>query len=986
MFERLVCRPKTIHNFLGVLFILVVLLCQPINAQYSRTIFDGYTPTGVEQGGPAGAYALSGFENVNLFNGNLNVNMPLMRIGGRGTAGYVMNLPLDLHWEVFEWSYVGEQEPAFRAGRAWRVGYSPGFLLGMTAADKTPNPSGGIVCDGSVPYYRVNYVTRLNFIMPDGSEIQLHDKLYAGNVYEVNWCASNPAGQNRGKLFVSADGESTTFISDTAIVDNIYADLSAEFYPSGYLLMKDGSRYRIDDGRVSWIRDRNGNKITLTYQYINSVWKLTGITDSLNRQVIISYTTTLGSYDSITFKGYGQANRTIKVYYDYMQYHLLPGSTIQQANQLFPEVYSGNYYYPGNWNHNPGIVSKVELPDGRSYQFRYNSYGEIARIVLPTGGGIDYEYAASVYHSSTGTYDNQYGLMIYRRVTKRTMYNSLTTTTDPTNPPSGTREKIEKYFVDPPHGYVSNPPNGTIIRVEVRNSNDVLTAQSKHYFYGKPYESENFQAPPVAYSWWPSGKEYKTENFNVVSGSAGAVLRTGQQVWSPTISIFDPVGWVGAPPPNPNLAENTGTLNDTNQVSKQTFSYDQYNNQTDVYEYHYGTGSPGSLARRIHTDYLTSGYDTIVGGTSAPDAVATIHIRSFPTERKVYDAGGTLRSRTAYEYDNYNQGSSDAFHASLVNRVSISGLVSRNNLTPAGGYNPVIDYSRGNVTKTTNYLLDNSGNVTGSVSSHAQFDIAGNVVKTLDPRSTTSNLIATNFDFSDRFGSPDDDARANSTPMELSGQYSFAFPTKVTNALGHEAYTQFDYYIGKPVNTEDPNGIVSSVAYGDNLDRPTQAIQARYKYGSGATSVKRQTTIVYDDTNRRITTSGDRDTYNDNILTGRAYYDGLGRTWRSATYEGNTGAGNTWSIADTQFDALGRVWQVSNPYRAADPNTASPPSDTWTTTSYDALSRVIEVQTPDTAKVTTGYSGNTVTVTDQTGKQRRSLTDALGRLIRVDEP
>ncbi|MGH9836049.1 MAG: hypothetical protein ACRD9Y_23755 [Blastocatellia bacterium] len=204
--------------------------------------------------------------------------------------------------------------------------------------------------------------------------------------------------------------------------------------------------------------------------------------------------------------------------------------------------------------------------------------------------------------------------------------------------------------------------------------------------------------------------------------------------------------------------------------------------------------------------------------------------------------------------------------------------------------------------------------------------------------------------------------------------------------MGHEAYTQFDYFLGKPVNSEDANGIVSSVAYNDALDRPSQGIQARYKVGSGVTAARRQTTFAYDDTNRRITTTSDRDAFNDNILTGRSYYDGLGRTWRGAAYEGNTGAGNTWAITDTQFDALGRVSQVSNPYRAADPTTTSPPSGTWTVTTYDTLSRVKTVQTPDTAVVTTAYSGNAVTVTDQAGKQRRSLTDALGRLIRVDEP
>ena len=53
---------------------------------------------------------------------------------------------------------------------------------------------------------------------------------------------------------------------------------------------------------------------------------------------------------------------------------------------------------------------------------------------------------------------------------------------------------------------------------------------------------------------------------------------------------------------------------------------------------------------------------------------------------------------------------------------------------------------------------------------------------------------------------------------------------------------------------------------------------------------------------------------------------------------------------------------------------------------FDALGRATTVTTPDNAVVKTSYSGNTVTVTDQAGKKRRSLTDGLGRLVRVDEP
>ena len=60
---------------------------------------------------------------------------------------------------------------------------------------------------------------------------------------------------------------------------------------------------------------------------------------------------------------------------------------------------------------------------------------------------------------------------------------------------------------------------------------------------------------------------------------------------------------------------------------------------------------------------------------------------------------------------------------------------------------------------------------------------------------------------------------------------------------------------------------------------------------------------------------------------------------------------------DTRFDALGRVSQVSNPYRAADPDSTSPPANSWTTTEYDALGRMIKVTTPDTATLILSTAG-----------------------------
>src|ERR1051326_6270506 len=79
-------------------------------------------------------------------------------------------------------------------------------------------------------------------------------------------------------------------------------------------------------------------------------------------------------------------------------------------------------------------------------------------------------------------------------------------------------------------------------------------------------------------------------------------------------------------------------------------------------------------------------------------------------------------------------------------------------------------------------------------------------------------------------------------------------------------------------------------------------------------------------------------------------------------------------------DALGRAYKTSNPFRPRNSESAI-----WTTISFDALSRVISVTTPDSAAVTTSCPRKSVPAGDQAGKQRKSVTDALGRLTNVYE-
>ncbi len=185
------------------------------------------------------------------------------------------------------------------------------------------------------------------------------------------------------------------------------------------------------------------------------------------------------------------------------------------------------------------------------------------------------------------------------------------------------------------------------------------------------------------------------------------------------------------------------------------------------------------------------------------------------------------------------------------------------------------------------------------------------------------------------------------------------------------AYAQFDYYLGRPGDGEDVNGIVASGYYSDALDRPTQLIRA-----ANNLAAKNQATFSYDDLNRVITTTSDLTSYGDNALKGQVLYDGLGRSVEARQYEGGT----NYIAAQTQYDALGRAYRTSNPFRPWQAETA-----VWTTSAFDALGRTISVTTPDSAAVTSSYSGNNVTATDQAGKARKSASDALGRLTSVYE-
>src|SRR5262249_50078313 len=116
------------------------------------------------------------------------------------------------------------------------------------------------------------------------------------------------------------------------------------------------------------------------------------------------------------------------------------------------------------------------------------------------------------------------------------------------------------------------------------------------------------------------------------------------------------------------------------------------------------------------------------------------------------------------------------------------------------------------------------------------------------------------------------------------------------------------------------------------------------------------------------------------VITTRTWFDGALRPLRDGAGSGSLPA--SFDAPSTVYDSMGRVSERSNPYGGDSNGLGSAP---MVVTAYDGLGRAVRVTTPDQNVVSTAYSSNTVTITDQVGRQRKITRDGLGRAIAVTE-
>ena len=175
------------------------------------------------------------------------------------------------------------------------------------------------------------------------------------------------------------------------------------------------------------------------------------------------------------------------------------------------------------------------------------------------------------------------------------------------------------------------------------------------------------------------------------------------------------------------------------------------------------------------------------------------------------------------------------------------------------------------------------------------------------------------------------------------------------------------------------------------------------------TALESWTTTEYHDADRFVVVKSDLETKGDGNKVATQFYDQLGRVRLSKTLEDastQSATNETDGIkVQTRYLTSGSYsYQLSsNPYRADYSYNETDPTMGWTRSKTINTGRHSEVETfagaalpqpflssgyntNSTGIVQTDADANATTVTDQAGKVRRSITNGLGQLIRVDEP
>lgn len=712
------------------------------------------------------------------------------------------------------------------------------------------------------------------------------------------------------------------------------------YYPNGTVVYygAGGGGYRL---YPTQILDRNGNYILISY--VNGVGpKISTITDTLGRYIHFYYASN-GDLVTITQPGLGTSDvQTIRFYY----------TDVTLGTGLFDSSISVN---------SPSSVHTLEY------------------VYLPTSSETNGAHTGYKFEYSP------YGMT--RRLTE---YRGMTASTNSTTSAGTVSISGASVAAQTTYNYPESAQALTDVPTYSRRTDD-WAGRTTSMNGGAPYyDFSTNESTGVSTATAPDGTVNETHSI-VNSGQWDDGLVSDAYV-KDSSTTYAQTHWdweLDASGRNARVYRIRKTDTPSSLTKATVLTYSSYNNVSVFSERDITTDGSVSATelRRTEVTYVTS---------SSYINRRQLHL---PASVKVFPGGSsTPASRIDYAYDNYGTA-----HANMTARDDIvmhdpafdpfqetqesCDWVCREwdywwvncvdwqwECTYYNPYDSATDY-RGNVTTVTTYA--DAANASGAINHSTTYDIAGNV--------TTAEADCCQLKTISYVDSPN--------------TYTYAYPTSITNGNPSGMYTTmsatYSFNTGLVATTTDENNQTTTNYYNSDSLRLEHvgfpdggATYIAYSDALSADAAGRYLSYVESATKLDNNGSGGATRY----TTSRRYFDGRGAAARSMS---NQTSADGWSVQDIEYDTMGRAYRASNPYYAGSYSSTPLSSSNmfWTTTSFDHLGRVTQVTMPRgdndnslLTSVTMNFDGIYITVTDQAGKVRRQKVDALGRVIRLDEP
>ncbi len=298
---------------------------------------------------------------INIANGNLHLEIPLAKHKQRGALALNERLIYDSRiWEIVHYSgYYWYPINIPNSSAGWR--FVKGNETGTTgtAATSIQNTS----CwngNYSQPYQIVT--TYYNWTDPNGT---VH-AFEAGS--STSYVPANCIGIQGGTSTTTWNGYATD-------ASGYYATVTSDSSNNVSIAIKDGSGNQVYPQVVDrfgnfWTNDANGNLV-----------------DDLGRTPVITTVNGNTTYYDVLAPNGPISNNSARVRYTVTTAQVPISTQFQQ---------SGVTEYQNNGgNPSPTIpaIQSIALPDGSSYTFTYDGYGELQSVKLPTGGTVTYGWS-----------------------------------------------------------------------------------------------------------------------------------------------------------------------------------------------------------------------------------------------------------------------------------------------------------------------------------------------------------------------------------------------------------------------------------------------------------------------------------------------------------------------------------------------------------------------------------------------------------------